>query len=106
MSRSDNRPAKSDAQRARDTRKRWKLRRRVAPTLVEVGRLDLWDEHNRIAIGRALDQLILDWVAAVASDGFDPVPRNETWKQRVDEHIDTVTSDGVDPVPRAKIMKV
>lgn len=69
------RPAKTCAERARDSRERWRVRRRLALALREVDRIGDWDEADRIAIDRACDQLLMDWCEAVTRDGDDPVPR-------------------------------
>ena len=70
--------AKSGAERAKDSRERRKFRQELAEVLIEVKRLAEWDEGNRLAINRARDRLLLDWMESVTSDGADPVVRATT----------------------------
>ena len=74
-------PAKSGAERASDKRERWRFRWKLAEALIETKRLGEWDADDRLAIDRARDLLLQDYIVAVlgdTSDSKDPVPRAMT----------------------------
>ena len=72
------------AERSSDKRDRQKFRLRLAEVLIDMDRLGQWDDRNRIAIDRARDQLLADYIDAAAdaatSGAPDPVPRRTSSK--------------------------
>lgn len=67
--------AGNGAQYAARYRARQKLLAQLGPALVDAGRLAEWNENDSSAIEAAVEQLKLDWLTTVSSDGVDPVPR-------------------------------